>query len=97
MKKVILGLLTVSAFGFLSVPAFAGDNAVIQETDLVNTQRGNGNSSSQRNYQLNNQRSHGDRGNSGVVQTHRGDSLQEGDNNFSRHHNRQENRTRSYR
>lgn len=97
MKKVILGLLTVSAFGFLSVPAFAGDSAVIGDSEQINTQIGDGNSSRQDSYLSNDESNNRRRGNSGVVQTQRQDSFQKGDHNVSRQRTRQENRSSSRR
>jgi hypothetical protein len=50
MNKFMLGLLTFSALGFMSLPAVAGDRVEIQEVEGINYITGNGNRAENRIY-----------------------------------------------
>jgi hypothetical protein len=92
MKKVILGLLTLSAFGFVSFPASAdnadqpaasasGDNAIIQRVEMESDQYGTGNSVDMRGTVENRVRGTNGTGSNGVVQTGRTGAWQTGEDN----------------
>ncbi|MFB6275674.1 MAG: hypothetical protein ABEI32_05940 [Halothece sp.] len=73
-KTVLLGLLTVSALGAVSLPA-KGDNAVIQESTQESVITGEGNVSGQSSYQRSSveerSRGHSEEADVGVVQSNR--------------------------
>ncbi|HBE19987.1 MAG TPA: hypothetical protein DEG17_02475 [Cyanobacteria bacterium UBA11149] len=72
MKKLMLGLLAVSAFGFATLPAIAGDSngnsGTYQGSSQSSIITGDGNSTSQTNRQSNTIRRDGSRGDSATVQ-----------------------------
>lgn len=89
MKKVILGLLTLSAFGVIAFPASAdqpaasasGDNAIIQTVEMESDQYGNNNSVNMRGTVENRVRGTNGSGSNGVVQTGRTNAIQTGEGN----------------
>ena len=82
MKKLMFGLLTLTALGVISLPASA-DDAKIQTSTQVTTQHGEGNTSFQRSSQEIRHRSNGKTRNSGHVQDVYHDVYQDGVDNYS--------------
>jgi hypothetical protein len=85
MKKLMLGLLAVSAFGFATLPAIAGDSngnsGTYQGSSQGSVVTGNGNNTSQTNQQDVIERRHGSRGDTGTVQESQQQCDVWGDNN----------------
>ena len=98
-KRVILGLVAISAFGIVASPARA-DNAVIQESIQESINTGNGNISIQNSSQKSRINHRGRRGNrreqvsSGVVQKSEQYCDQLGDENLCMQNNEQRTRVR---
>ena len=98
-KKIILGLLAISAFGIVALPARA-DNAVIQESIQESINTGNGNTSIQNSSQRTSINRRSRRGNrrdeysSGVVQTNKQMCDQYGDENLCLQNSEQRTRVR---
>ncbi len=98
-KRVILGLVAISAFGIVASPVRA-DNAVIQESIQESINTGNGNTSIQNSSQRTRINRHSRRGNrrdkfsSGVVQTSDQYCNQLGDDNLCMQNNEQRTRVR---
>jgi hypothetical protein len=92
MKKVILGLLTITAFGtFVSSvnaqesnqSSATGNNAVIQSVDMTTDQYGTNNSSRISGSMRNSVRGSNGEGSNGVVQEGRVEVIQTGDGNVA--------------
>jgi hypothetical protein len=92
MKKLIFGVLTLSALGIVSLPAYAGgDSATIQDSRQTTYQTGSDNYSGQSSIQKTrtNQRGYSD-GNTGEVQNSDQLSDQYGHGNTAEQRVRQE-------
>lgn len=102
MKKVIVALLALSAFGVLSSPASAdspkkeaevqGDTAIIQSVDMTVDQYGEGNTAIQQGT-IRNRSNREAGGSTGVVQSGTVHTIQTGSDNMGRSKFRIENET----
>lgn len=92
MKKLIFGVLTLSALGIVSLPAYAGgDSATVQDSSQTTYQTGNDNYSGQSSIQKTRNEQRGrSGGNVGEVQTSDQLSDQYGEGNVSEQRVRQE-------
>ena len=103
MKNIVLGLLSLTTLGLLTVPAFAGepettevsgDEVIMQDSDQRVYQDGTGNSAVQQSTQMYNQtnKKKPTTGSHGSVQTNYQDGAQFGENNNFRQRNEQRTR-----
>lgn len=95
MKKLMLGLLAVSAFGFATLPAIAGDSngnsGTSQYSSQTSVTTGDGNSTRQTSDQTNAVGRYGSRGDSATVQESYQHCDALGNNNQCRQRSRQGN------